>query len=138
MNAGRLDLAFIERCMSEEFQKEVVAFRKFCIWKSNDWQRKNPEKQRMHVKNYFKTEKGKKTANRQIKNYRERLRSSCKGMTQAERKEISEFYCNCPDGYEVDHIIPISKGGKHEISNLQYLTPLENRMKGSKLDWKNG
>ena len=49
---------------------------------------------------------------------------------------IREFYKNCPDGCEVDHIIPISKGGAHSLSNLQYLTIKENRTKGAKLDWR--
>ena len=47
--------------------------------------------------------------------------------------EIREFYKNCPDGYEVDHIIPVSKGGKHHEDNLQYLTAEENRKKGNKI-----
>ena len=46
---------------------------------------------------------------------------------------IKEFYKNCPDGYEVDHIKPISKGGAHSITNLQYLTISENRKKGAKI-----
>jgi len=46
---------------------------------------------------------------------------------------IKEFYKNCPERYEVDHIIPISRGGKHSISNLQYLTISENRSKGNKI-----
>ena len=46
---------------------------------------------------------------------------------------IKEFYKHCPTGYEVDHIIPISKGGLHSIENLQYLTVTENRSKGSKI-----
>ncbi|MEH2282318.1 MAG: HNH endonuclease signature motif containing protein [Nostoc sp.] len=33
-----------------------------------------------------------------------------------------EFYKNCPNDYEVDHIIPLSRGGNHDVSNLQYLT----------------
>ena len=35
--------------------------------------------------------------------------------------------------YEVDHIIPISKGGMHHENNLQVLTMLENRTKGDRL-----
>lgn len=53
----------------------------------------------------------------------------------ADLKAIKEFYLDCPEGHEVDHIIPISKGGLHTLSNLQYLTISENRSKGSKLNW---
>lgn len=35
--------------------------------------------------------------------------------------------------HEVDHIIPISKGGKHHENNLRIITQSENRKKGSKL-----
>ena len=52
---------------------------------------------------------------------------------EADRKAIKEFYNNCPKGYEVDHVIPISKGGLHTLENLQYLTISENRRKGNKI-----
>lgn len=48
-------------------------------------------------------------------------------------KAIQEFYANCPVGYEVDHIVPISKGGLHTLENLQYLTISENRKKSNKI-----
>ncbi len=48
-------------------------------------------------------------------------------------KALQEFYANCPKGYEVDHIIPISKGGLHSLSNLQYLPKEENRRKSNKI-----
>ena len=51
----------------------------------------------------------------------------------ADLKEIKNFYQSCPTGMEVDHIIPVSKGGLHCISNLQYLTPEENRRKYNKI-----
>ena len=54
----------------------------------------------------------------------------------ADPEKIKEIYLNCPPGYEVDHIIPISKGGLHHQDNLQYLTVFENRSKGNKLDWR--
>lgn len=56
--------------------------------------------------------------------------------TDEDLTAIKEFYKHCPKGYEVDHIIPISKGGHHSISNLQYLKISENRQKGAKLDWR--
>ena len=46
---------------------------------------------------------------------------------------IREFYLNCPDGHEVDHIHPLSKGGLHTLANLQYLTIRENRKKSNKI-----
>jgi hypothetical protein len=53
--------------------------------------------------------------------------------SDADLNEIKEFYLNCPIGYEVDHIIPISKRGLHTLSNLQYLTISENRKKWCKI-----
>jgi len=48
-------------------------------------------------------------------------------------KALQQFYLNCPKGYEVDHIIPLSKGGAHSLENLQYLTKEENRRKSNKI-----
>lgn len=56
----------------------------------------------------------------------------------ADRKLIQQIYENCPEGYEVDHIIPISKGGLHHQENLQYLPWLENRRKGNKVIGRDG
>lgn len=64
-------------------------------------------------------------------NYRAKVRSQT--PVEVDRKAIKEFYANCPEGYEVDHIIPISKGGLHTLENLQYLTISENRKKSNKL-----
>jgi len=51
----------------------------------------------------------------------------------ADMSKIKEIYLNCPDGYDVDHIHPLSKGGLHVHYNLQHLPMTENRIKGAKL-----
>lgn len=48
---------------------------------------------------------------------------------------IKLIFKYCPEGYEVDHIIPVSKGGLHHQDNFQYLTSLENKRKSNKLDY---
>lgn len=55
----------------------------------------------------------------------------------ADRKKIKAFYKACPDGMQVDHIIPLKGAivsGLHVHNNLQYLTPLDNLSKGNKFD----
>jgi 5-methylcytosine-specific restriction endonuclease McrA len=44
--------------------------------------------------------------------------------------------CGCGrsilSGYHIDHVIPVSRGGLHEIGNLQLLTPRCNLRKGAR------
>lgn len=58
----------------------------------------------------------------------------------ADLNSTHQFYINRPEGFEVDHIIPLKSRkvcGLHTLENLQYLTPLENREKHNKFesDW---
>ena len=51
----------------------------------------------------------------------------------ADLEKIKEIYLSCPEGYDVDHIHPISKGGLHIHWNLQHLIAHDNRVKGAKI-----
>ena len=58
----------------------------------------------------------------------------------ADQQKINEIYCKSKRmteetgiPHEVDHIIPISRGGKHHEDNLQIITMSENRKKHSKI-----
>lgn len=54
----------------------------------------------------------------------------------ADKAAIRAIYLNCPEGMQVDHIVPIkgkTVSGLHVEYNLQYLTPAENNRKKNKL-----
>lgn len=87
-------------------------------------------------KKYEKTEKGRYARSKCNYNHRTNYKKDCEDLPWEERVEIGRFYKNCPKGYEVDHIHPISKGGKHTLSNLQYLTRIENLRKKDKLEYR--
>lgn len=71
---------------------------------------------------------------------RRRLEVNTPEMTAAEKAKLAQFYrvarlmtrrYGVP--FEVDHVVPLSKGGAHHPSNLQILTAAENRRKSAKL-----
>jgi len=54
----------------------------------------------------------------------------------ADLNAIKQFYLDCPEGMEVDHIYPIVSDkvcGLHTLENLQYLTKYENASKGNRM-----
>lgn len=57
----------------------------------------------------------------------------------ADLEKIKSIYLNCPEGYHVDHIIPLQGNivsGFHIETNLQYLLAADNLVKGNKFENK--
>ena len=53
----------------------------------------------------------------------------------ADKNKIERFYLGCPEGYEVDHIVPCrgeNVTGLHVLENLQYLPISANKHKSNK------
>lgn len=100
-----------------------------------DWQCNNYRKFRDSQKKYDETDKGQKARDKCNRNRKERMKKASENTSWDEMILIREFYENCPEGYEVDHIMPISKGGLHKLSNLQYLTWEDNKIKHNRLDY---
>lgn len=80
---------------------------------------------------YYLLNKSKKLAN-SSKRKANRIKRTPKW---ANLEKIKEIYKNCPNGYHVDHIIPLQGNlvsGLHVENNLQYLTAYDNLVKGNK------
>lgn len=102
---------------------------KYC---SNQCQRDYEFNQKWNSKEEYLEHKA--ALNREsVARYHARKKTQTPDLSKKELKAIRKFYKNCPKGYEVDHIYPISKGGYHILSNLQYLTITENRRKNAKV-----
>jgi hypothetical protein len=55
----------------------------------------------------------------------------------ADQARISQIYRGCPDGFHVDHVVPLhgkTVSGLHVPENLQYLPAVDNMKKGNKFD----
>ena len=82
----------------------------------------------------------KEKVNNKTYRYRQKKYSDVENLTKEENDRILKIYEECgrisiETGilHHVDHIIPISKGGKHHPDNLQILTATENIIKSNKV-----
>jgi 5-methylcytosine-specific restriction endonuclease McrA len=131
----------------ENREKEIERCRKY--------RKENPEKRRIAVKNWQQNnaEKTKidsklwQLANPEKVRYYANLRRSRKvtnGIYEISDKEIKRlyespcFYCGSNQRIQLDHVIPISKGGHHSIGNLVPACQKCNASKHNKFltEWK--
>lgn len=84
---------------------------------------------------YRKSDKGIASSRKGNATRAARVRGATLVITEADRALMRAIYAHCPEGYEVDHIEPLSKGGSHIPDNIQYLPMTINRQKRDRLDY---
>lgn len=97
------------------------------------WRRENVKRTAEHKRRYVQENLAK--SNALTKKYRARKHQRM--PMWADESKIREFYLNCPDGHEVDHVVPLFGelvSGLHVHTNLQYLTVEKNRSKSNRFD----
>ena len=98
------------------------------------WSSENPEKRKEITKNY--AERNQNHKNARTASYRARKKQAePKWLTPAQKEEIKQIYINRPEGYHVDHDIPIGGEnvcGLHVPWNLVYLPEYQNESKGNR------
>lgn len=125
-------LEFISRC-NDILEKDLAEKKKKDLEHYRVYNSKPHAK--ISRKNYEESEKG-QIARRRVSALRSRrVRNQSDLLSEVEKEIIREFYAKCPEGFHVDHVIPISKGGRHVIENLQYLNALDNFRKSKKLGY---
>ena len=85
---------------------------------------------------YFATERGKAVNRAKVAKYKAaKLQRIPVWITKDELNMMRLFYIKCPQGFDVDHIVPLqgrNVSGLHVLSNLQYLAKEENGRKANK------
>lgn len=112
-----------------EKNKEVL------LEKKRLYKKANREKIRIYENAYKKANRKRYTYLQNLRHARQ-LQAMPKWLTEEQKNEIKHIYETCPDGYHVDHIIPLrgkEVSGLHVPWNLQHLPAIENSKKTNKL-----
>lgn len=96
------------------------------------YRQENKEYYQEYQSVWSRSEKGRGSKRASIAKRRSKIASPTQYLGEPNLDLIKRIYTGCPEGYDVDHIYPISKGGQHHESNLCYLPKSINYSKGAK------
>jgi 5-methylcytosine-specific restriction endonuclease McrA len=104
------------------------------------WREANPEKYAAYLHSWYKENPEKIKRSRMRRNAKARGAGICL-VTEKDIKQMKKlpcFYCNAVGYIEIDHVVPIAKGGRHAIGNLVPSCLKCNRSKNNKfvMEWR--
>jgi hypothetical protein len=100
---------------------------------SREWRKKNAERRREYQRQY-------QTANPHVHradNHKRRAKKLNATPPWADHETTKAFIAKCPEGYVIDHVVPLQGSnvcGLHVHWNLAYLSPADNGAKKNKFD----
>ena len=97
----------------------------------------NPEKARSERRRYYSTPYGKQAIDSSRDRRRRNLKESKKVLDKEIRSLMSSPCVACGDSkVTIDHIVPIAKGGRHSVGNIQPMCRRCNGSKGTKFNFE--
>lgn len=120
--------------------REDPIFKEESLRRVTEWGKKNKERRQMvsskrRKERYSEDSVYRARIKAQAAEYRARKGRATLG--EGDSKELQRIYLECPQGFEVDHIVPLKNSivcGLHVPWNLQYLPPSVNRSKNNAFD----
>lgn len=113
--------------------------------KMREYQIKNADKINEYKRRRYRTIEGNAKVRASNARRRAMKKSTCDGSVDYKfilhLLEKQNYKCaisgvDITESYHIDHIIPLSKGGKHTKDNIQLLSPSVNMSKKDKIDYK--
>jgi hypothetical protein len=122
---------------SSKGQKNILSRHDTDIERFKKWKQENPNSDREWYERNKNTEKFKKRHNFLEANRRAaKLKAMPGWLTQEQKSQMRAIYNNCPEGFHVDHIVPLQGKevrGLHVPWNLQVLPWKLNLKKSNKV-----
>lgn len=106
------------------------------IWKAANRERKRALDKAYHDKNRNNPDYLARRKHNEANRRARKLCATPMWLTKEQKQQIKDLYSKCPNGYHVDHIVPLkgqSVSGLHVPWNLQWLPGIVNKIKSNKV-----